>query len=298
MESKKGLKAPEKLCIIGSLLRTFFLKFRNRDLVCRCHGLFSSGFICTRNASIRAPTQTIPVQSPVALKLKRTATENHYKHTNVPTHTLYWVFPSRMTANLASHPSGTAGYSHPGVGGCRTTVCFKGDASAAPSAVVAPTAAAPVAALVLLPTLAPPCKTPPSSAPKPTRAASAPVDVPASVPAPSPSRSSCWRGPAELAAYSASLGLCIARSSPSFWCCCCWCVEENALLFTAVAVEKKDVPGKEDPSSLPRWCWERVQLPTPRCCCCCWFCCCCRYCSRSVPCCWKSGLKEGVICRK
>ena len=27
------------------------------DLFCRCHSLFSSGFICTQNASIRAPTQ-------------------------------------------------------------------------------------------------------------------------------------------------------------------------------------------------------------------------------------------------
>ena len=66
MESKTGLKAPEELYIIGSLLH-FFLKFRNKDLVCRCHTLTSSGFICARNASIRAPTQNIPVRSPVAL---------------------------------------------------------------------------------------------------------------------------------------------------------------------------------------------------------------------------------------
>ena len=35
----------------------------------RCHPLVSSVFVCTRNASIvRAPTRTIPVGSPVALR--------------------------------------------------------------------------------------------------------------------------------------------------------------------------------------------------------------------------------------
>lgn len=36
--------------------------------------------------------------------------------------TLCCVFPSRMMANLGSHPAGTGGYSHPGAGGCLTVV--------------------------------------------------------------------------------------------------------------------------------------------------------------------------------
>ena len=66
--SKKGLKTADQLCIIGSLLH-FFYNFEIVILFAHtCHTLLSSGFICTRNASIRALTQHIHVRSPVALK--------------------------------------------------------------------------------------------------------------------------------------------------------------------------------------------------------------------------------------
>ena len=67
MDSKKGLKAPEKLCIIVSLLH-FFQHFQEEDLVCRCHSLFLSGFTCTRNASIEAPSLKYPCAIPCGLK--------------------------------------------------------------------------------------------------------------------------------------------------------------------------------------------------------------------------------------
>lgn len=51
--------------------------------------------------------------------------------------TLYCVFPRRMMANLGSHPFGTGGYSHPGAGGCSTTVCDGWDAAAPTLAVAA-----------------------------------------------------------------------------------------------------------------------------------------------------------------
>ena len=70
MQSKKGLEAPEKLCVIGSLL-LHFSKTSTKESCLQIPyiTLFSSGFICARNASVRAPTQNIPVRSPVAIIL-------------------------------------------------------------------------------------------------------------------------------------------------------------------------------------------------------------------------------------
>ena len=68
MESNKGYKHLKSSVFLAAL----FLNFQDKDLVCRCHTLFSRDFTCSRNVSKRAPTQNIPVGSPVTLNERGT----------------------------------------------------------------------------------------------------------------------------------------------------------------------------------------------------------------------------------
>ena len=61
---RKGLKHLKSSVLLDPCC--IFAKVRNKNLVCRCHGLFSSGFKCTHYVSTRAPTQSISARPPVA----------------------------------------------------------------------------------------------------------------------------------------------------------------------------------------------------------------------------------------
>ena len=67
MESKKGLKAPEKLCIIGSLPH-FFQNFDTRILFADVMYSIFKCFYITQNAFIQATIQNSPVRSSVAIR--------------------------------------------------------------------------------------------------------------------------------------------------------------------------------------------------------------------------------------
>ena len=67
MEYQKGLKHLKSSVLVIGSLQIIFQTFEIRILFADAILCFQVVYICTRNASIRAPTQNIPVGSPVAL---------------------------------------------------------------------------------------------------------------------------------------------------------------------------------------------------------------------------------------